>query len=82
MDLDGDGNLEILFTTDETISRGCGCDPGYIEAFLYENSGDNTYDLVWHFTNSRPTNSLPALAYGDIDGDGLNEIYVGIPASP
>ena len=77
MDFDGDGNKEILFTTDETLAPK-GPDPGMLDVFLYENTGDNAYEYVWHFTHE-PSNSLPAMAYGDIDEDGLYEIYMGVP---
>lgn len=77
MDFDGDGHKEMLFTTDETLAPR-GPDPGMLDVFLYENAGDNAYEYVWHFTHE-PSNSLPALAYGDIDEDGLYEIYMGVP---
>lgn len=78
MDLDGDGNKEILFTTDETLAPQ-GPDPGFLDVYLYENDGDNSYAYVWHYSHPEGSNSLPALAYGDIDDDGLFEIYFGIP---
>ena len=77
MDFDGDGNKEILFTTDETLAPQ-GPDPGMLDVVLYENAGNDAYEYVWHFTHE-PSNSLPALAYGDIDEDGLYEIYFGVP---
>ncbi len=77
MDFDGDGNKEILFTTDETLAPQ-GPDPGMLDVVLYENAGDDMYEHVWSFTHE-PSNSLPALAYGDIDKDGLYEIYFGVP---
>ncbi|MEX0748063.1 MAG: VCBS repeat-containing protein, partial [Rhodothermales bacterium] len=73
MDFDGDGNKEILFTTDETLAPG-GPDPGFLDVFLYENTGDNTYEYVWSWTEPNASNSLPAIAWGDMDGDGLQEI--------
>ncbi len=78
MDFDGDGNKEFMFTTDETLAPN-GPDPGFMEVFLYENTGDNQYEYVWHYTHTDASNSLPPMAYGDIDGDGMWEIYLGIP---
>ncbi len=78
MDFDADGAKEILFTTDETLAPG-GPDPGILDVYLYEATGDNTYEHVWHYTHSEGSNSLPGLAYGDIDDDGKWEIYMGIP---
>ena len=78
MDLDDDGNQEILFTTDETLAPQ-GPDPGILDVYLYENDGDNSYSYVWSYSHPEGSNSLPALAYGDIDDDGLYEIYLGIP---
>ncbi len=78
MDFDNDGHREILFTMDETLAPG-GPDPGDVEVYLYENNGDDSYEYVWHFTTPDPGNSLPGLAYGDMDEDGLQEIYFGVP---
>jgi hypothetical protein len=78
MDFDRDGKKEILFSADETLAPG-GPDPGFMEVFLYENAGDDQYNYVWHYTHSDPSNSLPPIAYGDIDGDGNWEIYLGVP---
>ncbi|HMB90352.1 MAG TPA: FG-GAP-like repeat-containing protein [Rhodothermales bacterium] len=81
MDFDGDGNKEFLFATDETLAPG-GPDPGFLDIFLYENNGDDSYEHVWHYTHTMASNSLPPLAYGDIDDDGLWEIYFGVPTLP
>lgn len=81
MDFDGDGNKEFLFTTDETLAPG-GPDPGVLDLVLYENTGDNTYEHVWHYSFNDSTNSLPPVAWGDIDEDGLFEIYFGVPTLP
>jgi hypothetical protein len=81
MDFDGDGLKEILFDTDETLSPA-GPDPGVLDVFLFEATGDDTYEYVWHYSHPDPSNSLPPLQYGDIDQDGLWEIYMGIPTLP
>lgn len=68
-DLDNDGMDEILACADE----------GGITLYLFESTGDNTYDVVW-------TQNIPdvvysyTLSYGDLDNDGLGEIVVGANA--
>ena len=81
MDFDGDGNKEFLFTHDETISSPA-VDPGFLDLYLYENNGDNSYEYVWHYTHTDASNSFPPVVYGDLDGDSLWEIYLGIPTLP
>ena len=78
MDFDADGNAEILFTMDETLPPG-GPDPGKVGIYLYESDGNGGYNHVWHFVSPDPGNSLPGMAYGDIDQDGYHEIYFGVP---
>jgi len=78
MDFDGDGKKEILFTIDETLAPG-GPDPGKLGIFLYEADGSGGYNHVWHFVTPDPGNSLPAMFHADIDNDGLQEIYFGVP---
>jgi len=78
MDFDGDGNKEFLFTTDETLAPE-GPDPGFLEVYLFEADGDNSFSYVWHYRHTEGSNSLPPIGYGDIDADGLEEIYFGIP---
>lgn len=76
MDFDGDGKREILFNMDETLAPG-GPDPGKIGIYLFENNGNDSYQYVWSFIVPENGNSLPGMAYGDIDDDGLMEIYFG-----
>lgn len=70
MDFDGDGRREVLFNMDETLAPG-GPDPGLLGIYLYENDGNDSYEYVWSFVTPEPGNSLPGMAYGDIDSDGL-----------
>ena len=77
MDFDNDGNREILFNIDETISGGP--DPGQLGIYLYESNGNDSFEYVWHFITPDPGNSLPGMTYGDIDSDGLWEIYFSQP---
>ena len=81
MDFDQDGKLEILMATDETLPPR-GDDPGFLEMFLFENDGDNSYTNIWHWSYSDSSNSFPPIAIGDIDEDGLQEIYFGVPTLP
>ncbi len=81
MDFDRDGHREFLFTTDETLAPG-GPDPGILDVFLFEAAGNDSFTHVWHYSMPQGTNSLPALAWGDIDQDGLFEIYFGVPTLP
>ncbi len=78
MDMDNDGKKEILFATDETLAP-YGPDPGYLDIYLFEALGDNDYGYVWHYTMPEGSNSLAALAYGDMDQDGRWEIFFGVP---
>ena len=78
MDFDGDSLYEILFSIDETLAPG-GPDPGKLGVFLYEADGNGGYNHVWHFVTPQPGNSLPGMFHADIDGDGLHEIYFGVP---
>ncbi len=78
MDFDRDGRREILFATDETLSPA-GPDPGFLDVYLFEATGNDTYTHVWHYTMPEGTNSFPALTYGDIDSDSKWEIYFGVP---
>ena len=78
MDFDGDSLYEILFNIDETLAPG-GPDPGKLGCYLYESDGNGGYNLVWHFITPDPGNSLPGMTHGDIDADGLHEIYFGVP---
>ena len=72
------GKKEILYTIDETLPPG-GADPGKLGIFLYEADGSGGYSHVWHFVTPDPGNSLPGMFHGDIDNDGLSEIYFGVP---
>lgn len=78
MDFDRDGRREILFATDETLSPG-GPAEGFLDLYLYEASGNDSYTHVWHYTTTEICNSFPAVTYGDIDSDGKWEIYFGVP---
>ncbi len=47
---------------------------------LYEAQGDNDYQLVWYFKIPVAINSYEAITIGDLDGNGKEEIIIGVPA--
>lgn len=70
-DTDKDGKGEFI----------CGYtdyDSNYV--MLYEANGDNNYQLVWHWKIPIAINSFTAITIGDLDGNGKDEIIVGLPA--
>jgi hypothetical protein len=82
-DLDKDGKKEFIWVEDPTLSGGT-TNPGATWGVHYwENDGDNKYVERWSW---RPTDvatgsrSYPAIALGDVDEDGLTELYFGSPA--
>ncbi|MCB0749675.1 MAG: VCBS repeat-containing protein, partial [Ignavibacteriae bacterium] len=50
-------------------------DSNYI--FLYEATGDNSYEMVWHYKFPYKSDSRYAAAVSDIDNNGKVEIIVG-----
>ncbi|MFZ2323039.1 MAG: T9SS type A sorting domain-containing protein [Ignavibacteriaceae bacterium] len=47
---------------------------------MYEASGDNQYDLVWHFEYPVDANTFAGIAVGDIDNNGLVDIITTMPS--
>jgi len=68
-DVNGDSIEELIATT-----YGTGPNP-YSEGIIYVIDLDGTNLPGWPKTISSPIPSTPAI--GDLDGDGLNEIFVG-----
>ncbi len=67
LDLDRDGKKEFLVT-----SAWSG---GYFNGvYLYEASGNNSYQLVWSYSFYPYSNDYSAVAISDLDGNGREEI--------
>lgn len=73
IDVDGDGNLEIV------TSNGYREGPGFLFIFRYVGTGGEgtpaIYERVWESENIGP--KPYGLDVGDIDADGINEIVIG-----
>ena len=70
------------FDTDEDgwgefITGYTDLDSNYV--FMYEATGDNTYEMVWHFKFPFSANSYYGVAVGDIDNNDKVDIVIGIP---
>ncbi len=48
--------------------------------FMYEATGDNTYEMVWYFEFPLAADSYFAVAVGDADNNGIVDIAIGYPA--
>ena len=64
-DMDGDGFDEII----------CSDDDGW--TYVFENTGDNSFDLVWSMQESAVGHLYSSVIVTDMDGDGLPEIASG-----
>jgi hypothetical protein len=76
VDFDGDGLPEIYMCNNNMIDR-----PDELIPRLYKfkwNPDTENFDNVWMAESDIPLqNTWPALAWGDLDGDGKPEIYWG-----
>lgn len=82
-DIDQDGNLEFLVLTDHSNPNGGGVE--YLTGaslYLYEANASGGYDLAWSWWDTTMTTggaSFPVHTVGDLDGDGNQEILMGVP---
>lgn len=85
LDLDKDGFQEFIFTKDP-VASGYTIDKSVPQSvYYYESTGDDTYELRWSFSapfSNTASNIYSAIAVGDLDQDGLTELYFGTPLSP
>jgi hypothetical protein len=69
-DLDGDGAQEIAFPAvwvdGEGINRR--------NLFVYENTGDDSYEQVWTYQFPGVADQFTTVDYSDLDGDGAMEL--------
>lgn len=83
LDLDKDGKKEFIWVEDPTLSGGTTTTGVTWGVHYWESDGDNQYVERWSW---RPTDvstggrSYPSIALGDVDKDGLMELYFGSPA--
>lgn len=70
-DTDGDGWGEFITGTSDMDSNF---------VYMYEATGDNTYELVWSYKFPVAGNSWFAAAVGDVDNNGKVDIVLGWPS--
>jgi len=82
-DFDKDGKKEFIWLEDPTLSGGTTTPEATWGIHYWENDGDNNYVERWSW---RPTDVqtgnrfYPCFTVGDVDEDGLVELYFGSPA--
>jgi len=74
-DLDQDGKKEFIVPVwwyEDGVNRR--------SIFVYENNGDNTYDMVWSYEFPGVADQFVTVDVSDLDGDGNQEILaVNVP---
>lgn len=82
-DIDQDGMKEFLVLADHSNPNGGG--PEYTtgaSVWLYEDNGAGSFDLAWSWFDTTLNTggaSFPVHAVTDLDGDGNQEIVIGMP---
>jgi len=84
-DLDKDGNLEFIFLADHSDPNGppgAGWGDGH-SVYVYEwNPTNQDFEKMWSWADTSIDNggaSFPTMTVADLDGDGDQEIILGIP---
>jgi hypothetical protein len=70
-DQDSDGNLEIIAAESHDLL------PHNAKVHVFENTGDNDYQEVWHSGNDLDGMEITSNFLGDADNDGKREIIIG-----
>ncbi len=85
-DLDKDGNQEFIVLADNSDPNGptgAGWEDGH-SIFVYEwNPTSSQYELMWSWADTSLKTggaSFPTMAVTDLDGDGNQEITLGMPS--
>ena len=73
------------FDTDEDgwgefITGYTDLDSNYV--FMYEATGDNTYEMVWYFKFPFAGDSWFGATVGDVDNNGKVDLAIGFPSKP
>lgn len=83
-DLDKDGNLEFIFLADHSNPNGppgAGWSDGH-SVYVYEWNG-SAFEMMWTWADTSLKTggaSFPTMAVADLDGDGDQEIVLGMPS--
>jgi hypothetical protein len=85
-DINKNGKKEIIALSDPNLSGGTTRDTSST-IFWLENDGADKYKLLWSYTMPA-TSKWPSyrgygdIAVGDVDKDGYQEIWIGVPSMP
>ncbi len=82
LDLDNDGQMEFIVSRDPSVSGFLSDRSAGQLVHYYEVTGDNQFELRWTFQapiRNNASNVYTSIAVGDLDGDGLQELWFGTP---
>ncbi len=82
LDLDHDGNPEFIYSEDPVGSSAFAQKSAGQRVFYYEYVAADSFELRWSFTTPIENKAgaiYSAIAVGDLDSDGLPELYFATP---